>query len=192
MKEKIVKYRDYEDEKGDIKYVVRSKKVVVDGYKTYSNCMHKLSRLSNCASLLLHFICQEMDGDNSIVHTSKLRKKFILLVKNTCDGLEYKDNTVKLAFYSLVNEDLIIPFDERSTFVVSPYHFFKGTEAERIKVINELLRFAVRSRGKMKKNNIYRVMGISEEILDKKSPTNVSVGESVKQPYQLSSDSSRR
>jgi hypothetical protein len=166
MKEKIVKYRDCIDEKGEIKFVYRSKKIVVDGYKTYSNCMHKLSKLSNCASLLLHFICQEMNQDNSIVHTSKLRREFILLVKNTCGGLEYKDNTVKLAFYSLEKADLIIPFDERSTFVVSPYHFFKGTEAERMKVINELLRFAVYRRGKMKKNNIYRVMGISEEILD--------------------------
>lgn len=105
----------------------------------YSNCRHKLAKLSRCAYLFLSFITEEMDSKNNIVHTKQLRTKFITHMNKDCNA-SFKDDTVKKAFYQLIDEGLIIDYGVKQDYTVNPLHFFSGTEEKRKILIKELLR----------------------------------------------------
>lgn len=138
MKKIVVKIRNYVNQGGIFipKYV--SKTYTTDGYKLYENISYKIAKLDRTAILLFHFICEEMDQSNNIVHTRALRKNFISHANKNM-SIQVKDETVKKAFNKLVKVGLVINYDIRSDFTVNPRHVFKGAEKQRQSLLNTLL-----------------------------------------------------
>lgn len=133
----VVKYVTSED--GIKEAVFSTKKVKKASVKRYMSDQHKLAQVSKCAEMLLRFLTEEMDLSNNICHSLNLRTNFLQHMKKDC-GLEYNDDTVKKAFYSLVKVGLVISYGTKVDYTVNPLHYFKGTEKQRKEVITELLR----------------------------------------------------
>lgn len=129
------------DEDGIKEAVHSTKKVKKASVKRYMSNQHKHARLTKCAEMLLRFLTEEMDEANNISHTQMLRTRFRDHMKKDC-SLEFTDDTVKKAFYSLVNEGLIIKYGSRLDYTVNPMCYFKGSEEKRVKILTQLLRFA--------------------------------------------------
>lgn len=136
------------------------KKKRVNSSKTvrFKNCQHKLARLTKCADMLLLFICENMDKDNNIDHTSGLRKKFRYHMNKNC-SITYSDDTIKKAFYQLVEQDLIISFGVKTEYVVNPLYHFNDTEKKRISLIQQLIYWA-KTEPAPKNSNIIRAFGV--------------------------------
>ena len=134
MGEINVKWRKYEYSEGILVPNYRSKNYTTEGYKVYKNINYLLAKVDKCANLFFNYLCENMDDSNNIVHTSILRKQFILFAKSNF-SIDYKDDTVKKAFNKLVKVGLIINYDKRSDFTVNPRHVFKGSEKSRKEII---------------------------------------------------------
>jgi hypothetical protein len=112
--------------------------VTTNAVKSYFNKMHKTSKVSVMALVLLEFLCEEMDSKTNIVHHNKpTRDKFIKLLK-TSTGRKYSDAAVKKAFRQLAKCGLLIYYNERGSSHVNPRHYFKGAEADRVKLLENL------------------------------------------------------
>jgi hypothetical protein len=109
------------------------------GYKMYNNVQYKLASIDKCALLLFHFLAEKMDESNNITHTVVIRKEFIAHAKTNL-SIDFKDDTVKKAWYQLVKEDLIIKYKLKSEFTMNPRHVFKSTEEDRKKLIQTLIK----------------------------------------------------
>lgn len=138
MEKIIVKWNIYVNKNGIKRPAFRSKSYTTAGYKVYSNTSYKLAKLDKTANLLYHFVCEEMDESNNIVHTHVLRKKFIEHARKNL-SINVKDDTVKKAFNKLVKVELLINYDQNSDFTVNPRHVFKGPEKQREKLMNQLI-----------------------------------------------------
>jgi hypothetical protein len=79
-----------------------------------------------------------MDESNNVTHTEVIRNEFMAHAKKNL-SLDFKDDTIKKAFYQLVKEDLIIKYKLRSEFTLNPRHVFKSTEEDRKKLIQTLI-----------------------------------------------------
>jgi hypothetical protein len=152
-----VKWKVYVNENG-IKVVnFRTKSFTTDCYKLYNNTSYKFAKLDMTAILLFHYICENMDDSNNIVHTCALRREYIAHSKKNL-GRNVKDETVKKAFIKLVKVGLLINYDVKSDFTVNPRHVSKSSEEIRRSLINTLLRkMALTS---VTKSNFKRALGI--------------------------------
>lgn len=155
----VVRYVDKMKKSGNVKIpTYKSKRVVTSKTVRYHNCQHKLAPLNKCAGMLLLFICENMDEDNNIDHTSGLRRKFRYHLNKNC-SVTYSDDTVKKAFYQLVEQDLIISFGVKTEYVVNPLYHFNDTEKKRISLIQKLIYWA-KTNPAPKKSNILRAFGV--------------------------------
>lgn len=158
----LINWRDFPNNDAEFKIgKPRVRKVVSSGYKTYSNVQYKTFKLSNCAIHFLHFLCEKMDNKNNIVHTKKIRTEFIKHLQKNC-GSSYKDETVKKGFYELIDSNLVINYGKKLDYTINPFHYFKDSEKARKSLIEELIKFAINNRGKMKGTNLYKIVDIQE------------------------------
>ncbi|MGV6830293.1 MAG: hypothetical protein ACWA5P_01865 [bacterium] len=106
--------------------------------KRYYNTSYKLSLLNKAERLLVDFITEEMDDNNIISNTISFRRDFttflIYLNQET-----YSDNYISRSFRSLCKNSVLFELEGRGVYRVSPFLFFKGTEAKRVKLIKELM-----------------------------------------------------
>jgi len=159
QKYSVVKYVEKSVISGGITIpTYKSKRVVSSKTVRYHNCQHKLAHLTKCADMLLIFTCERMDKDNSIDHTSGLRRKFRYHMNKNC-GIKYSDNTVKKAFYQLVEQDLIISFGVKTAYAVNPLYHFNGTEKMRVRLIQQLIYWA-KTTPAPAKSTIFRALGV--------------------------------
>jgi hypothetical protein len=140
MGEIQVKYKEYVNDQNVLISSFKTEKFTTNGYKLYNNVIYRLAQVDKCAYLLFHFICENMDDSNNIIHTSSLRNDFIKFSKSNL-LIDYKDDTVKKAFIKLVKVGLIINYDKRYDFTVNPRHVFKGSEQSRKKIIQGVIYF---------------------------------------------------
>jgi hypothetical protein len=133
-----VKYKIYVVEEGIKLPKYLTTKYTTFGYKMYNNVQYKLASIDKCAMLLFHFLAEKMDESNNVTHTEVIRNEFMAHAKKNLN-LDFKDDTIKKAFYQLVKEDLIIKYKLRSEFTLNPRHVFKSTEEDRKKLIQTLI-----------------------------------------------------
>jgi hypothetical protein len=133
-----VKWRIYVNEGGTFLPKIVTKGYTTDGYTFYENVSHKLAKLNKAETLFFHFVCEEMDESNNIIHSKALRTKFIAHAGKNLN-LKYKDETIKKAFAKLVKVGLIINYDVKSDFTVNPIHVFKDSQAKRKGVIQVII-----------------------------------------------------
>lgn len=110
-----------------------------DNVKRYMNCQYKLAKLPKVAEMLLRFLCEEMNTANVVYITKQTRESFRHHMSKDC-ALEYKDDTVKKAIHALVQNELLIKVGSRIDYVVNPIYYFSGSEKDRNKVINQLIK----------------------------------------------------
>lgn len=142
MKNKKIKYCSeltVDKETGYILPEYAYSDLVMNSTKRYHNCIYLLARLNKCSRDLLDWLTEQMDDNNIIYSNSVVRQKFRDFVKEvTKEEISYADVTIKTAFKTLVNRDLLIP-KQRGVYQVNPEYFFKGSEKDRIsKVILKL------------------------------------------------------
>lgn len=144
------------DEDGISMPVYKTKKTTKSCVQRYMCCQHKLAKLTKCAEMLLRFITEEMDQSNNICHSVQLRRKFGGQMKVSCN-LVYVDDTIKKAFYELVNHGLIVSYGIKTDYTVNPLYYFKGSEKSREIIITHLLR---KARNPNPGSNIKQALGI--------------------------------
>ncbi len=116
--------------------------VVMDCTKRFHNCLYLLAGLTPCARNLMDWLTEEMTETNIVYHTAESRRIFNnFLMTITNDRVKYADITIKGAWTDLVRCGLLIPKATRSTFMVHPKFFFKGTDKARIEKIVAKLYF---------------------------------------------------
>lgn len=153
-----VKYvENYVNVGGIFQPIWKTKQFSAESYKVYDNVQYKLEKLDKCSTLLFHYLCEQMDFSNNIEHTQALRRDFIAHLKKNL-GQSYEDDTVKKAFSKLVKELLIINYDVRSSFTVNPRHVFKGSEEQRKKLIQTLIKSLNKPKGT--KSNYKKALGL--------------------------------
>jgi hypothetical protein len=133
-----VKWRIFVNQGGTLlpKYVTKG--YTTNGYTFYENVSHKLAKLNKAETLFFHFVCEEMDESNNIVHSKALRTKYIAHASKNFN-LKYKDETIKKAFAKLVKVGLIINYDVKSDCTVNPRHVFKGSQNKRKGIIQVII-----------------------------------------------------
>jgi hypothetical protein len=153
-----VKYVEkYADDDGILIPNWKTKQFSTESYKVYDNVQYKLAKLDKCATLLFHYLCEQMDCSNNIVHVQALRKGFIAHGKKNL-GSSFEDDTVKKAFSKLVKQLLIINYDVKSDFTMNPRHVFKGSEEQRKRLIQTLIKTFNESQ--VTKSNYKKALGL--------------------------------
>jgi hypothetical protein len=153
-----VKYLEkYVDDDGILIPNWKTKQFSTESYKVYDNVQYKLAKLDKCATLLFHYLCEQMDSSNNIVHVQALRKGFIAHANKNL-GHPFEDDTVKKAFSKLVKQLLIINYDVKSDFTINPRHVFKGSEEQRKKLIQTLIKTFNKSQ--FTKSNYKKALGL--------------------------------
>jgi tRNA/tmRNA/rRNA uracil-C5-methylase (TrmA/RlmC/RlmD family) len=132
------------------------KYTVTDSIKRYKNCQHKLLKVSKCANALINYLSENMDSDNSFIHTKKLRDDFRSFISKIAQ-INYSDATVKRALKELTDASLLIKMGPKSEYRVNPLHFFQGSEKSREELLKELCR---KSETRDFRSNIKEALGL--------------------------------
>ncbi len=98
--------------------------------KRYFNTLQPLFQLNKAERLLLDFITEEMDENNLVTNSTKLKEKFNTMLSNAKQNV-YKDNYINQCFTTLLEHNFILAEKERGLYQVNPLYFFKGTEKDR-------------------------------------------------------------
>jgi hypothetical protein len=133
-----VKWRIYVNQGGALLPKFVTKVYTTNGYTFYENTHYKLALLNKAEYLFFHFVCEQMDESNNIVHTKALRTAFLTHARKNLN-LKYQDDTIKKAFAKLVKVGLIINYDVKSDFTVNPRHVFKGSKTQRKSIIQVII-----------------------------------------------------
>lgn len=131
-----------EDEDKDKLPDWRTKRFTVEHVKRYNNHSHRMKGLSDCAFKLIGYLAEGCSiHNNTVINIISEREKFISHYRKSCGG-KYKDDTVKKAYSELVEHYLLIKFDKKSIYVVSPVYHHTGEEELRRKSLQELCVYA--------------------------------------------------
>ena len=117
----------------------KSKSFTEDNVKRYQNCQHKLIKLTKVAEMFLRYLTEQMDKSNVVHITKATRVSFQNHMQKDC-GENYKDDTIKKALGQLTKAGLVIKVGARIDYMVNPSHYFKGTNAERKKLLQVLVK----------------------------------------------------
>ena len=110
--------------------------------RRYNNHSHRTAKLTPCAKLLLDFICEEANShDNTVFNALSERKRFIDFCKKNCK-IQYKDETVKKAYYNLRDNHLLLSYTGKGVFTLNPRYLFIGSEKARRELMQEACSFA--------------------------------------------------
>ena len=134
----IVKWKIYVNQGGTLLPKFVSKGYTTNGYTFYENTLYKLASLNKAENMFFHFVCEQMDKSNNIVHTKALRTAFLTNARKNLN-LKYQDETIKKAFAKLVKVGLIINYDVKSDCTVNPRHVFKGSQENRKGIIQAII-----------------------------------------------------
>lgn len=127
---------------GDLYRPLYAQKVVESFFlRMYPNHLHHIAKLSRCALILFYWCADKApSGKATVFNNSHVKAEFIDFCKKHC-GLTYTDSAVKAAFQQLSRQHLLIPHG-RGAFIINPLHYFRGTEAQRVQVIKDVLKEA--------------------------------------------------
>jgi hypothetical protein len=127
------------DKNGKKLPIYKSKSFTEDNVKRYQNCQHKLIKLTKVAEMYLRYLTEHMDKANVVHITKGTRVAFKNHMEKDC-GENYKDDTIKKALGQLTKAGLVIKMGARIDYMVNPSHHFKGTNAERKKLLQVLVK----------------------------------------------------
>lgn len=136
--ESIIKYED-----GTLEYLFKEIKVEEKFVQTYFNTTSLLRKVSTCARDLIYFLAEEMDINNQIATTHLTINKFNERLEYFEKGSSYKEQTVIDAIRELKKIGLLIQGVKRGAGWVNPKHLFRGTEANRYKLIIKIQKILV-------------------------------------------------
>ncbi len=117
---------------------MKSKMVVSNYTKRFSNNLYLLVELRPSARTLLDFMTENMTGENVVYTNSTARDEFISFISFVTKGsVNYSDNTVKKSLVQLTKLGLLIQM-KRGSMMINPEYFYKGNEEDRMRSIREL------------------------------------------------------
>lgn len=99
-----------------------------------------LCRLDRCAAELIQFMALNMNDDNIIDFTKRLKEVFIEQMKDDKGSPRYAIRTVDNALGQLKKKNLVRDI-ARGSFLVNPKYFFKSKPEKRIEMVKLQLSF---------------------------------------------------
>jgi hypothetical protein len=128
----------YVQHEGIVMPKMKSKMVVSNYTKRYSNNLFLLTQLSPCGRVLLDFMTENMTSENIVYTNMTARLEFISFISFvTKEVTVFSDHTVKKSLGQLTKLGFLIPVT-RGSMMVNPEYFFKGNEEDRLRAIKEL------------------------------------------------------
>lgn len=130
--------------------IVKQETLVMSCTKRYHNCLYLLSGLSRCAKTLMDYLSETMNEFNIVHHSLESRKRFIEFIAEITNGdVVFADQTVKQAWSELSKSGLLIK-KSRSTFLVHPKFFHRGSAENRIEQVVAQISFDNRGKDNFK------------------------------------------
>ncbi|MEI7508015.1 MAG: replication/maintenance protein RepL [Flavobacterium sp.] len=113
-----------------------------DGYISLFNAQHLHIELNSKQRCFFDFLCEKMNYKNEILIDGNLSDEFISFLKKITSG---KAGISKRSMFDyiekLIQLRLIIPFKNTALlYVVNPKYVYKGTQKDRIEILNDLLK----------------------------------------------------
>lgn len=117
--------------------VTRSLPFRAEHCKFFMCAQHLLFNLNNKESCLLHYLCERMDDGNNVYLDRNFKEEFIAYTKHI--GIPENNFSMAIidkAITKLKKLNLIIQ-KQQGYYMVNPRYFFKGSEVDRIKVLEK-------------------------------------------------------
>lgn len=111
-----------------------------DGFISLFNAQHIYIELNSKQRCFFDFLCEKMDYKNRVNINGDLRDEFICFVKKiTSDKVKVSSRSLFDYIDKLIEFKLLVPFkNTTSLYVVNPKYVYKGTQKDRIEILNDL------------------------------------------------------
>lgn len=107
-----------------------TKRIVASKVCRFRNCIHLLAKLTKMERLLLDYLVEEMEEDNSVTNSKHQRERFIEFISDI-SGIKYSDRSVKNSFLKLKEVGLLISYS-KADYYVNPLYYYNGSLESRV------------------------------------------------------------